>query len=71
MPVDCGYAFFRALRTRGVPTELAVYPREPHGVTERAHLIDMSAKTLDWLRKYLPAVAAAGDGRRNCGSAKL
>jgi dipeptidyl aminopeptidase/acylaminoacyl peptidase len=57
VPVDCGYAFFRALKTAGVPTSLNVYPSEPHGVSEKAHLVDMTQKTLDWLERWLPAAA--------------
>ena len=59
VPVDCGYAFFRALKTAGVPTSLSVYPREPHGVTERTHLVDMTTKTLAWLDRWLPAEGGA------------
>lgn len=55
VPVDCSYAFFRALKTAGIPTSLNVYPREPHGVSEKAHLVDMTTKTLDWLGRWLPA----------------
>ena len=43
-----------ALKTRGVPTELNVYPREPHGVSERAHIADMTEKSLRWLDAWLP-----------------
>ena len=42
-----------------VATELSVYPREPHGVTERAHLVDMTTKTLAWLDRWLPAEGGA------------
>jgi dipeptidyl aminopeptidase/acylaminoacyl peptidase len=67
VPVDCGYAFFRALKTQGVPTSLNVYPREPHGVSEKAHLADMTKKTLGWLARWLPA----GDGEAQQTAAKL
>ena len=59
VPVDCGYAFFRALKTAGVPTSLNVYPRELHGVSEKAHLVDMTQKTLNWLERWLPAAGHA------------
>lgn len=53
------YAFFRALKTRGVPTELNVYPREPHGVSERGHIVDMTEKSLKWLDTWLPVNPSA------------
>jgi dipeptidyl aminopeptidase/acylaminoacyl peptidase len=62
VPVDCGYAVFRALKSRGVPAALSIYPREPHGVSERAHRVDMAARILAGLGRWLapPANAAAG-----------
>jgi dipeptidyl aminopeptidase/acylaminoacyl peptidase len=53
VPVNQAYAFHRALRERGVPTELVIYPREGHGVREREHLRDLSARTLRWWETYL------------------
>jgi dipeptidyl aminopeptidase/acylaminoacyl peptidase len=63
VPVDCGYAMFWALKTRGVPTELSVYPREPHGVTERRHMLDMTEKTLGWLERWLPMAGRRADSK--------
>ena len=59
VPVDCGYAVFRALKSRGVPAALSVYPREPHGVSERAHVVDMAERTMAWLGRWLPTPANA------------
>ena len=53
VPVEQAYLFFRALKDKGVPTELVVYPREAHGVTERAHMLDMSLRVVSWLGQYL------------------
>jgi dipeptidyl aminopeptidase/acylaminoacyl peptidase len=53
VPVNQAYAFYRALRERKVPTELAVYPREGHGVRERAHFIDLNRRALRWFETYL------------------
>src|SRR5262249_47897633 len=39
VPVSQGIGFHRALREHGVPTELVVYPREQHPISERAHQI--------------------------------
>jgi dipeptidyl aminopeptidase/acylaminoacyl peptidase len=53
VPVSQAYAFYRALRERHVPTELVVYPREGHGVRERAHFIDLNQRALRWFETYL------------------
>lgn len=53
VPVNQAYAFHRALRERGVPTQLVIYPREGHGPTERNHLRDLSERMVAWWEKYL------------------
>lgn len=54
VPVEQSYLFYRALRDLGVPTELAVYPREAHGVEEYAHQLDMARRVMAWLKEHLP-----------------
>lgn len=44
---------YTALRLKGVPTELVYYPREPHGLTERAHQLDFMKRILEWMDRYL------------------
>ena len=44
---------YTALRIRGVPTRLVLYPREPHGLDERAHQLDYITRVLDWFRAHL------------------
>jgi len=44
---------YTALRIHDVPTELVFYPREPHGLRERAHQLDFIDRTLGWFAKYL------------------
>lgn len=53
VPVEQAYLFHRALKDKGVPTELVVYPREDHAVKERRHLVDMSQRVLAWMERYL------------------
>ncbi|GAC1377976.1 MAG: S9 family peptidase [Ktedonobacteraceae bacterium] len=53
VPVAQAYAFYRALRERNVPVELVVYPREGHGLSERAHVIDSEERLLHWLERYV------------------
>ncbi|MCP4203572.1 MAG: S9 family peptidase [bacterium] len=53
------------LRIKDVPTQMVFYPREPHGLDERAHRLDFIGRTLDWFDKYLsaPKVEAMEDRR--------
>ena len=53
VPVSQAIGFERALRERNVPTQLVVYPREPHGVRERAHQLDILRRVLDWYNTWL------------------
>jgi len=45
--------FYRALRYYNVPTELVLYPREPHGFREIKHSIDFYTRMLAWFDKYV------------------
>jgi dipeptidyl aminopeptidase/acylaminoacyl peptidase len=53
VPVSQSYAFYRALCERGVPAELAVYPREGHRFRERQHSRDLLHRLLRWLERYV------------------
>jgi dipeptidyl aminopeptidase/acylaminoacyl peptidase len=53
VPVSQAIGFERALRERGVPVELVIYPREPHGVRERAHQRDILRRVLAWYDRWL------------------
>ncbi|MGH7476535.1 MAG: S9 family peptidase [Longimicrobiales bacterium] len=44
---------YNALRLKGVPVELVQYPREPHGLRERAHQLDYMRRIIEWLDRYL------------------
>lgn len=43
-----------ALRQRGVPVELRVYPDEGHGLTKRANRLDAYPRVFDWLDRVVP-----------------
>ena len=53
VPLNQAVGFHRALRERHVPCELVVYPREPHGITERAHQIDLLQRVRSWYDRWL------------------
>jgi dipeptidyl aminopeptidase/acylaminoacyl peptidase len=59
VPTGQAFELYRGLKHMGVPTELVIYPREPHGLRERAHQIDFSRRALQWYLKYL------GEGATN------
>jgi dipeptidyl aminopeptidase/acylaminoacyl peptidase len=45
----------RALKSLGVPVEFVRYPREEHGIKERAHQIDLMRRVLGWFDRWLKA----------------
>lgn len=53
VPVSQAQFFARGLRRYGVENELVVYPREPHGLRERAHQIDASRRLRAWFDRWL------------------
>ena len=53
VPVGQAYELFRAMKDRGITAELVIYPREPHGLQERAHVLDRTQRYLAWLAQYL------------------
>ena len=52
-PLGQSRELYRGLKRYGVPTELVVYPREPHGLREEKHLIDRLNRIIAWYDKYL------------------
>jgi dipeptidyl aminopeptidase/acylaminoacyl peptidase len=55
VPVGQGYELYYALKRRGVPVEMVVYPREGHGVEEPRHAVDVRQRTIAWFERWLPA----------------
>jgi dipeptidyl aminopeptidase/acylaminoacyl peptidase len=53
VPFTQGQEFYRALVRLGVPTEMVVYPRTPHGPREPKFLMDVSERILAWFEKHL------------------
>jgi dipeptidyl aminopeptidase/acylaminoacyl peptidase len=48
-----GMEYFRALKTLGVPVRFVRYPREKHGIEERAHQVDLMHRIIEWFDRYL------------------
>ncbi len=53
VPTSQGYEMYHALKRKGVPTEMVVYPRQPHGPQEPKFVLDIMHRHIDWVAKYL------------------
>jgi len=53
VPVSQGRLMGLALRRLGVPVEEVIYPREPHGIRERNHQLDLHRRIVAWYRRWL------------------
>lgn len=64
VPFTQGQEFYRALDRLGVPTEMVVYPRTPHGPREPKFLMDVSERILKWFREHTPTPAVTDASAR-------
>ncbi len=53
VPTTQGYEMYSAIKRKGVPCEMVVYPRQPHGPTEPKFILDIMQRHIDWVAKYL------------------
>ena len=53
VPIGQSQELYTALKWKGVPTEFVTYPREGHGLGERAHQLDFMQRVAGWFDKYL------------------
>ena len=53
VPTSQGYEMYNALKRVGVPTEMVVYPRTPHGPQEPKFVLDIMHRHIEWVAKYL------------------
>ena len=63
VPVANSEQLYLALKLRGVPTELVVYPDEFHVLEIPSHLKDLSERYLAWFGRYLK-----GEGKARAAS---
>jgi dipeptidyl aminopeptidase/acylaminoacyl peptidase len=68
-PAPQSFEFWHALKARGVPTQLVVYPNEGHGFVDPEHRSDVQDRALSWFERYLtpapaPAPSAAGNAAK-------
>jgi dipeptidyl aminopeptidase/acylaminoacyl peptidase len=53
VPISQGYELYNALRRRGVPTRMVVYPRQPHGLQEPKFIDDAMRRNLEWFDRWV------------------
>ena len=46
---------YRALRARGVPSEVVIYPQEGHGVRNFPAVLDLATRAVAWFERFMPA----------------
>jgi dipeptidyl aminopeptidase/acylaminoacyl peptidase len=54
-PAGQAIEHFRALRARGVPAAVVVYPQEGHGVQNLPAGIDLASRITAWFERFMPA----------------
>ncbi len=52
-PLGQSQELYRGLKRYSVATDFVVYPREPHGLQEAKHRVDMQTRMVAWFDKYL------------------
>jgi len=53
VPLSQGKEFYRALKRKGIPTEMVVYPGMPHVPGEPKLLRDLTPRVADWFDQHL------------------
>ncbi|HJQ68850.1 MAG TPA: S9 family peptidase [Blastocatellia bacterium] len=53
VPLPQSLENYMGLKKAGVPTQLVIYPREPHGLREPKHQLDKMRRELEWIEKYV------------------
>ena len=53
VPISQGYEFYNALKVKGVPVRMIVFPRQPHGLTEPKMQLAAMKANLEWFEKHI------------------
>lgn len=51
-PLPMGRMYYQALKSRGVPTQMVIYPGEGHGIKDPKHREDVLKRTLAWFEMH-------------------
>jgi dipeptidyl aminopeptidase/acylaminoacyl peptidase len=63
VPLGQAQELYMGLKKNGVPVELAVYPREPHGLQEPRHQLDKMTREYAWFARHVLGEPAAPTGQ--------
>lgn len=53
VPIGQAQELYMGLKKNGVPVEMVVYPREPHGLREPNHQLDKMEREMAWFERYV------------------
>lgn len=53
VPPSQGHEMYAGLKSRGVETQLVIYPRDQHGFQERKHQLDLLERVIGWFDCHL------------------
>jgi dipeptidyl aminopeptidase/acylaminoacyl peptidase len=53
VPIGQAQELYMGLLKNGIPVEMVVYPREPHGLGEPNHQLDKMKREMAWFEKYV------------------
>lgn len=53
VPLSQGRELYNALKRRGVPVEMVIYPRQAHAINEPRLAIDVRRRAVQWLRRWI------------------
>ena len=53
VPIQNSEQLYQALRRRGVPTQLVVYPGQPHGLRPASYQLDRYKRYLEWYDRWV------------------
>jgi dipeptidyl aminopeptidase/acylaminoacyl peptidase len=59
VPPGQALEIYRGLKHHGAPTQLVMYPREPHGLVENVHSVDFINRFVAWFNAHVRDAAAA------------
>ena len=53
VPLGQGRELYNALKRQGVPSQMVIYPRQGHGISEPRLRIDVRGRAVEWLLRWL------------------
>jgi dipeptidyl aminopeptidase/acylaminoacyl peptidase len=62
VPITQGYELYNALKRRGVPVKMVIYPRASHLPWEPKHLLDAVKRNAEWFDQYLRKDMSGAEG---------